>query len=69
MYRFKILVGEVAKEVEHCIRALCEQQKVEIVELNVQIDHFHLLVTVPPKVSIFSFVCTIKGTYSDSSIE
>ena len=60
-YRFKILVGEVAQEVEHCIRAFCEQQKGEIVELNVQIDHVHLLVMVPPKVSISNFVGTIKG--------
>jgi len=60
-YRFKILVGEVAREVEHCIRAFCEQQKGEIVELNVQADHVHLLVMVPPKVSISSFVGIVKG--------
>ena len=60
-YRFKLLVGEVARKVEHCIRAFCEQQKGEIVELNVQADHVHLLVMVSPKVSIFSFVGIVKG--------
>ena len=60
-YRFKILTGEVAVETERCIRAFAEQQHAEIVELNVQIDHVHLLVNVPPKVSISSFVGTLKG--------
>jgi putative transposase len=55
------LIGEVAQEAEHCIRAFVEQQKGEIVELNIQIDHVHLLVLVPPKVSISNFVGTLKG--------
>ena len=60
-YRFKILAGAVAREVENCIRAFSEQQSAEIVELNTQIDHVHMLVLVPPKVSISNFVGTIKG--------
>ena len=60
-YRHKILVGEVAREVEQCIRAFSEQQGGEVIELNIQIDHVHLLVMVPPKVGISSFVGTIKG--------
>ena len=47
-YRFRILIGEVAQEVERCIKAFVDQQKGEIVELNVQIDHVHLLVMIPP---------------------
>jgi len=35
-YRFQILVGEVAKETEQCIRAFSGQQGTEIIELNVQ---------------------------------
>jgi putative transposase len=60
-YRFRILTGEVAHETERCIRAFVDQQKGDIVELNVQIDHVHLLVMVPPKVSISNFVGTLKG--------
>ena len=60
-YRFKILVGEVAQETEPCIRAFTEQQHAEIIERNVQIDHVHLLVNVPPKVSLSNFVGTLKG--------
>ena len=60
-YRFRILTGDVAQETEACIRAFVEQQKGELVELNIQIDHVHLLVLVPPKVSISNFVGTLKG--------
>ncbi len=60
-YRFKVLVGKVAEEVENCIRAFYAQQGAEIVELNVQVDHVHLLVMVPPKVSISGYVGTVKG--------
>jgi len=48
-------------EVNRCIRAFSEQQRCEIVELNIQVDHVHLLAMVPPKVSISDYVGTIKG--------
>jgi putative transposase len=51
----------VAGEVERCVRAFSEQQGCEVTELNVQPDHVHLLVMVPPKVSISGFVGTLKG--------
>ena len=60
-YRFRILKDKVAEEVENCIRAFSEQQGGEILELNVQVDHVHLLALVPPKVSISGYVGTIKG--------
>ena len=60
-YRFRILTDKVAEEVENCIRAFSEQQGSEVVELNVQADHVHLLALVPPKVSISGYVGTLKG--------
>ena len=60
-YRFRILEGKIAIEVNNCIRAFSEQKQFEIVELNIQIDHVHLLVMVPPKVSISDCVGIIKG--------
>ena len=60
-YRFRVLDGAIAIEVSNCIRAFSEQQHTEIVELNVQIDHVHLLVMVPPKVSISKYVGVVKG--------
>ena len=60
-YRFRILYGDVGSEVNRCIRAFSERQGCEIVELNIQIDHVHLLVKISPKVSISDFVGTVKG--------
>ena len=60
-YRYRVLIGKVAEEVDNCIRAFSEQQHCEIIELNVQIDHVHLLTMIPPKVSISGFVGTVKG--------
>ena len=60
-YRFRILTGKVGQEVANCIRAFPEQKDCQIVELNLQIDHVHLLVNVPPKVSISNFVGILKG--------
>ena len=60
-YRYRVIVGEIADEVNTCITVFSEQQKCEIVELNVRINHVHLLVMVPPKISISDYVGTIKG--------
>ena len=60
-YRHRILSGEVGNEVECYIRTFSEQQNVEIVELNVQVDHVHLFVLVSPKVSVSDYVGIIKG--------
>lgn len=60
-YRFRILTGNISEEVERCIRAFSQQQEAEVVELNIQKDHVHLLAMVPPKVSISNFVGTLKG--------
>ena len=60
-YRYRILTGRVAEAVGGCIRAFSEQQKCEVVELNVQPDHVHLLVMIPPKVAVSDFVGTVKG--------
>jgi len=55
------MTGRVGEEVGRCIRAFAEQQKSEVIELNVQDDHVHLLAMVPPKVSISDYVGTLKG--------
>lgn len=51
-YRLRILTGTIRDLVDSDIRMLCEWKKSEIIELNVQDDHIHLVVSVPPKVSI-----------------
>ena len=60
-YRYRILKGEIKREVEDCIHSFSAQKKSIITELNVQEDHVHLLVMIPPKVSISDFMGIIKG--------
>ena len=60
-YRFRVLTGLVKDLVEHDVRMLCEWKGCIVDELNVQIDHIHLLVSIPPKVSVSSLMGTVKG--------
>ena len=60
-YRYKILSGPIADEVSNCIRSFTQQQECDLIELNIQPDHVHLLVMIPPKVSVSNFVGTVKG--------
>ena len=60
-YRYKVLRGELARDVENLIRAFSQRLECEIIELNVQIDHVHILVMIPPKLSISSYVGQMKG--------
>ncbi len=60
-YRYRVLFGEVKQLVENDIRTLCEWKGVEILELNVQIDHVHAVVSIPPKVSVSELMGTLKG--------
>ena len=56
-----MLWGAIEQEVENCIRALSEQKKCEAVELNVRMDHVHLIVSIPPKLSVSDYAGIVKG--------
>ena len=60
-YRYRILTGKVSTEVSRCIRSFSEQKQCEIIEMNVQVDHVHIIVMVSPKTSISEYVGTVKG--------
>ena len=60
-YRLRILKGEIKTLVEKDIRMLCEWKKCKVIELNVQEDHVHLLVSVRPKISISYLMGILKG--------
>ena len=60
-YRFKIMKGQVGKYLEQRIESLCEWKQVEILELNVMEDHVHMVVTIPPKISISVLMGILKG--------
>ena len=60
-YRYRILTDKVAFEVSKSIRIYAERLGCELVELNVQPDHVHLLVKIPPKVAVSKLMGTVKG--------
>ena len=60
-YRYRILKDQVGFEVAKSIRVHSERLGCVVVELNVQPDHVHFLVKVPPKVSISKLMGTVKG--------
>lgn len=45
----------------NCIRAFSQQKDIEIVEMNIQPDHVHLLAMIPPKVSVSDYCGMVKG--------
>jgi len=60
-YRFRILTGAIKELVENDIRMLCEWKRGEIEELNVQLDHIHLVISIPPRISVSTLMGIMKG--------
>ena len=60
-YRRKIFYESHRKAIMEIIRELCEWKKVEILEGEMAIDHVHLLVMIPPKISVSGFMGYLKG--------
>ena len=56
--------GQKRKEIGAILRSLCEWKQVEIIEAEVCPDHIHMLVKIPPKLSVASFVGFLKGKSS-----
>jgi len=60
-YRFRILEGLIKELLDTDIRKLCEWKTAEIEEMSIQKEHIHMVVSIPPKVSISEFMGIIKG--------
>ena len=60
-YRYRVLEGEVKIFLDNQIRSLCEWKKIEILEMNIQPDHVHVVLSVPPKLSISNLMGILKG--------
>ena len=63
-YRRKVFFGEKRAEIREILRTLCEWKGVEIIEGEVCPDHIHLLLSIPPKMSISGFMGYLKGKSS-----
>ena len=60
-YRRKAIYGELRKDIGQILRALCEHKGVELIEGHLMPDHVHMLVSIPPRISVASFMGYLKG--------
>ena len=60
-YRRKIIYGSLRKDIGVIFRKLCNEMKVEIIEAEACPDHIHMLVSIPPYMSVAQFVGTLKS--------
>ena len=63
-YRRKVFYGEKRLEIGAILRELCNWKGVKIINAEVCPDHVHMLVEIPPKMSVSSFMGFLKGKSS-----
>ena len=63
-YRRKVFYGKRRKEIGEILRTLCDWKKIKIIEAEVCPDHIHMLLEIPPKVAVSSFMGYLKGKSS-----
>jgi len=60
-YRRKVIYNQYKASIAEIIRLLCKYKGVEIIEGQLMPDHIHMLVSIPPKISVSSFMGYLKG--------
>ena len=63
-YRRKEIYGQIKRDIGEILRKLCEQKDVVIIEAEACPDHIHMLVSIPPHISIAQFMGYLKGKSS-----
>ena len=63
-YRRQIIYGRIKADVGKILRDLCKRKNVEIIEAECCPDHIHMLVTIPPHLSVSSFMGYLKSKSS-----
>ena len=63
-YRRKAFYGNRRLEIGKILRKLCEWKGVNIIEAQVCVDHVHMLLEIPPKMSVSGFMGYLKGKSS-----
>ena len=63
-YRRQIIYGKIKTDIGIILRKLCERKGVENIEANACPDHIHMLVSIPPKLSVAQFMGYLKGKSS-----
>ena len=60
-YRRKEIYGQIKTDIGLILRELCNYKGVEVIEGHLMVDHVHMLVSIPPKLSVSSFMGYLKG--------
>ena len=61
-YRYRIFKETIAETFRQLVYQLCKQkEQIEVLELNMQTDHVHLVASIPPKYSVLEFMGYLKG--------
>ncbi len=64
-YRHRIFTGEIREYAKQQVYVLCKQKElVEVLELNLQGDHIHLVMSIPPKYAVSGIMGYLKGKLS-----
>ena len=63
-YRRRVIYKEIKSDIGKILRKLCDQKHVEIIEAEMCPDHVHMLVSIPPHLSVSQFVGYLKGKSS-----
>ena len=57
----EVIYGEIKADIGRILRRLCEEKKVELIEAEACSDHIHMLVSIPPYISVSQFMGYIKS--------
>ena len=60
-YRRKEIYGKLRKDIGEILRKLCEEKGVEIIEAKACPEHIHMLVSIPPHLSVAQFMGFLKS--------
>ena len=60
-YRRKVIYNQYRKDLGEILRELCRYKHVEIIEGHWMRDHVHMLVMIPPSLSVSAFMGYQKG--------
>ena len=63
-YRRKVIYNKYREDLREILKMLCDWKRVEILEGHLMPDHIHMLVSIPPKISVSSFMGYLKGKSS-----
>ncbi len=61
-YRKQVLVGEVAKRANDLIDEICKENNWPVITKEIQVDHIHLFLTIPPAIAVATVIKILKGT-------